>query len=80
MPRYRMDFILNIHKDAPPALEVIRNSIIEFGDEVEVLLLAENNDPKSEDLRVRINTQDPILVFDSCLQFGRLRSVKVTEG
>lgn len=70
MNRYYLEFILNI-KDTSP--ELIKNSLIEFGENLVIL-------PFEEDYKISIDTEDPTIIFDTCSQFGRLKSVKINEG
>lgn len=70
MIKYFMEFTLQA---ADISEEVIRNSITEFGSEVEVLPLG------GADFRIHICTEDPTIIFDVCSDFGRITSVKVDE-
>ncbi len=60
--------------------ETLRNSIIEFGEELEISQLPQDNISDKIDFRIRIYTEDPTIIFDTCAQFGKIKSVKVNEG
>lgn len=76
MNRYLLEFVLYI-QDA--SAEMIKESIFEFGRDLEIV---ECDDAivRGKNFRVRINTDDPTLIFDTCAQFGRIKSVKVNEN
>ena len=57
--------------------EALRNSIIEFGRDLEISRAPDV--PAGGELKIRINTEDPTIIFDACAQFGRLKSVRVNE-
>jgi hypothetical protein len=93
MHKYYLEFILNMQA---VSLEALKNSLIEFGENLEISQLSQNNTkgkprpfcyegpPNSEkgrgkDFKIRISTEDPTIIFDTCAQFGRLRSIKIDE-
>lgn len=39
----------------------------------------EENNGKGKIIKIHLRTDDPHLVFDTCSQFGRLKSVKIEE-
>jgi dihydroxyacetone kinase-like predicted kinase len=76
MGRYFLEFILNMHASL---VETLKNSLIEFGEGLEISRLPLDDDAKGEDFKIRIYTEDPTVIFDTCAQFGRLKSIKVEE-
>ena len=85
MQKYNLEFILHTQNSS---LEVVKNSLSEFGDSLEVSeflpphqciggggLLEDN--AKGRDFKINMNTEDPTAIFDICGQIGRIRSVKV---
>ncbi len=88
--KYFLEFILTV-KEAP--IEVIRNSLVEFGENLVIDIQSEDNvclahkqnfygagqdlSLKSQYLKIKINTEDPAIIFDICSDFGRLKSVKI---
>lgn len=88
--KYFLEFILTV-KEAP--IEVIRNSLVEFGENLSIEIQLEDSvcvapkqnfsvdmqdvSAKNQDLRIKISTEDPTIIFDTCSQFGRLKSVKI---
>lgn len=72
-----LEFVLCI-QDA--SLDMIEKSMLEFGEALEITECPESGAiTKGRNFRIRINTYDPTLIFDTCAQFGRIRSVKVNE-
>lgn len=76
MSKYFLEFILSIENTSP---ETIKNSIREFGDNLEI---TDCNDElvKGKNFKVHIHTEDPTIIFDTCAQFGRIKSVKIEDG
>ncbi|MFH1269806.1 MAG: hypothetical protein ABIH75_01930 [Candidatus Omnitrophota bacterium] len=77
MSRYCLEFILNIEN---ASMSTLRDSIIELGEDLEISQLPQDNGDKGRDFKICIHTEDPTIIFDTCAQFGRLRSVKIIEG
>ena len=59
--------------------QALKNSIIEFGEGLEILELPQESTVQSRDFKIRIYTEDPTIIFDTCAQFGRLKSIKIDE-
>jgi len=59
--------------------QALKNSIIEFGEGLEILELPQENTVQSRDFKIRIYTEEPTIIFDTCAQFGRLKSIKIDE-
>lgn len=76
MPKYQLDFILSVRETST---ELIRNSLIEFGEGLEISLPLQDGTVKTHNLKIHIFTEDPTVIFDTCAQFGRIGSVKVNE-
>jgi dihydroxyacetone kinase-like predicted kinase len=74
--KYAVEFIINIYDSS---LEEFRNFLTDLGEGLSLEEREENNG-KGRIVKVQICTNDPYLVFDSCSQFGRLKSVKVSEA
>lgn len=77
MPKFRLEFILDAYNTK---LATIKNSLLEFGDGLEVTLVEEACVAKTNNFKININTEDPTVIFDICGQFGRIKSVKVEES
>ena len=77
MLRYSLECILNIQDEA--TLKMLKNAIIEFTENLEINPASEDNLTHGKDFRISMQTQDPTIIFDTCAQFGRLKSVKVEE-
>ncbi|MDD4939690.1 MAG: hypothetical protein PHE18_06765 [Candidatus Omnitrophica bacterium] len=76
MGKYSLEFILNTRSASAQAL---RNSIVEFGETLEVIELRKDEISGSKELMVRICAEDPAIIFDTCAQFGKLKSIKINE-
>ena len=77
MQKFALEFILNTHDIS---LEVLKESLLEFGEDIEVFSLPQDDAERGTNFKVQMNTIDPALVFDTCAQFGRLKAVKIHEG
>ncbi|MBU4345700.1 MAG: hypothetical protein KKH29_00025 [Candidatus Omnitrophica bacterium] len=77
MPKdnYCLEFILYIQNNT--SIETLRESITECGENLEIYQLPQDNPTKGKEFRICIHTQDPTIIFDTCAQFGRLKSVKI---
>lgn len=73
MQKYNLEFILNIQNASE---ETIRESISELGEALEISDCRDNPD-KGRNFKINIQTEDPTVIFDTCAQFGRIRSVKI---
>jgi len=73
-PKYQLEFTL---ETGDVSVQVLKNSLLEFGQDLEVNPIAVET--KNKDFRIYIRTEDPTLVFDACAEFGRIKSVKVNE-
>lgn len=60
--------------------EIINNSLIEFGEDLEIVQLPENDADKGKNFKIKIYTEEPTIIFDTCAQFGRIKSVKIDEA
>ena len=76
MSKYFLEFILYIQNTSP---ETIKNSIREFGDNLEIID-CEDGSIKGKNFKIHIRTEDPTIIFDTCAQFGRIKSVKINEA
>lgn len=75
MNMYLLEFVLYI-QDA--SIKMIKESISELGQDLEIVE-CQDSIAKGKNFRIRINTEDPTLIFDTCAQFGRIKSVKVNQ-
>ncbi len=74
--KYFLEFILTV-KEAQ--IELIRNSLVEFGEDLGIDVQLEDNSclARKQNLKIKITTLDPAIIFDICADFGRLKSVKI---
>ena len=77
MQKYHLEFFLNVQN---PSIDIIEDSLLEFGEGLKVQQLPPNDVGKTCNLKIHIFTEDPTIVFDTCAQFGRIKSVKVNEA
>lgn len=76
MQKYRLEFILYVRK---VALEVIKSSLSEFGDGLEIVDSYPDPNTKGRNFKINIDTEEPTAIFDVCSQFGRIKAIKVNE-
>lgn len=76
MQNFHLEFILHVI-DTP--LEQVKSSLAEFGEGLEITDCQEE-ESRGKNLKVKIKTEDPTVIFDLCSQFGRIKSVKINEG
>lgn len=78
MNKYCLEFILKI---PPSSLEALKNSIIGLGEGLDISGVSQQEDNiLDKDFKIYMNTEDPEIIFDTCAQFGKLKSVKVKEN
>lgn len=75
MYKYNLEFVLHIQNISQ---DKIKDSISNLGEEVNVVDCQEHL-AKGRNFKININTEDPTIVFDTCAQFGRIKSVKIHE-
>jgi len=73
---YTLQFILYV-LDTP--VETIQNAVREFGEDLEIIPLQHSLDERGTNFEIKIHTEDPTIIFDTCAQFGRIKSVKIDE-
>jgi len=61
------------------SMETLKNSIVEFAEVLEISQMPQDNTIKTRDFKIRVYTEDPTIIFDTCAQFGRLKSIKIDE-
>ncbi len=76
MHRYCLEFILNMQD---VSIQTLKNSIVEFAEILEISQMPQDNTIKTRDFKIRVYTEDPTIIFDTCAQFGRLKSIKIDE-
>ena len=76
MAKYSLEFVLHSpHAQA----EAIRNTIVEFGENLKITECPEST-LKVKSYKICVLTEDPTIIFDLCVQFGSIKSVKADEG
>ncbi len=73
---FSLEFILHAHNTS---MQDIRNSLIEFAQDVEIVDMSPEVASGGKDFKLNMRVQEPTMIFDLCGQFGRIRSVKVEE-
>ncbi|MEI6631690.1 MAG: hypothetical protein WCL25_03645 [bacterium] len=76
MTSYDLEFILSVHNSNA---DFIRNSLSGLGKALEVSRLAQEGQEKEISFKINISVEDPKIIFDTCAQFGRIKSVKAQE-
>ncbi len=69
--KYALEFILAAQG---VSAQEISKSLAECAEKIEVSISSEG------EFKVCARTQDPKIVFDTCAQFGRIKSAKINEG
>ena len=73
MVKYHLEFIIN-------GQDLTAGQLIEcLGGYAEGLEITENKEVPGS-FRVSLSAVEPTIIFDTCAQFGRLKSIKVSEG
>ncbi|MFH0762953.1 MAG: hypothetical protein V1925_03570 [Candidatus Omnitrophota bacterium] len=75
MTKYAVEFILQ-GRTADGG--ILKDSLAEFGEELEIFPPAGSAGP-IEEFKVSIICEEPTLIFDICSQFGRIKTVRVDE-
>ncbi|MCM8780806.1 MAG: hypothetical protein NC908_02650 [Candidatus Omnitrophica bacterium] len=76
MNRYYLEFILNANDISD---QMLRDALMEFSEGLEIHQILSGNADQGQYFKINMYTQDPKIIFDICLQFGRIKSVKVEE-
>jgi dihydroxyacetone kinase-like predicted kinase len=76
MLRYQVEFILSGHYDS---VEIVRETIQGLGTSLEIIPCEREPLAKGVEVKIRVVTDDPTLIFDTCAQFGRMKSIRVAE-
>jgi len=56
----------------------IKKSLVNFGDDLQILVLEKSGESRVQDYNIIISTEDPTIIFDLCAEFGRIKSVKIS--
>ena len=75
MQRYHLEFIFTAYNTSTDA---IKNSLTEFGEGLEVID-CQDSTTLAKNFKIKINAEEPTVIFDVCAQFGRIKSVKIDE-
>ncbi len=73
MQKYHIEFILYVHDASEEAVE---RAISGLGEALEISDCRDGLD-KGRNFKISIQSEDPTLIFDTCAQFGRIKSVKI---
>jgi len=73
--KYNVEFTMNIYDSSSDEL---KDCLTGLCADLSLDEDEETND-KGKIIKIRLCTDDPHLVFDTCSQFGRLKSVKISE-
>jgi len=77
MNKFFLEFVLFTRYNS---ISDIKNSIIEFGENLKMDILANPEGLEEKvDIKICIETLDPAAIFDACAQFGRIKSVRIDE-
>ncbi|KPK96484.1 MAG: hypothetical protein AMJ95_14050 [Omnitrophica WOR_2 bacterium SM23_72] len=73
--KYWLNFVLRAYGESA---QTIKSALSEFGEHLEITEDTEG-EGQARDYKIRIQTEEPTLVFDACSQLGRIKSVKIKE-
>ena len=76
MQKYNLEFILSTYEGS---LDSLKNSIIEFAEDIKIAEVPDVSGTKAKNFKINMCTEDPTVIFDTCAEFGRIKSVKVHE-
>lgn len=76
MNRYHLEFILNTHNDS---LAAIKENLSTVSQGMEVDQLSSDN-LNMTDFKFSLFTMDPTIIFDTCAEYGRIKSIKISEA
>jgi len=76
MSSYDLEFILSAYN---LSVDTLKDALGEFGDGLKVVELDKDKISSYSDFKVHISTRDPTLIFDTCSQIGRIKSIKIDE-
>ena len=75
LQNYRIEFILHCFNCTA---KEISNSLAEFTENMDISDLQEIKE-KGRNFKISLSSPEPTVIFDICSQFGRIKSVKVSE-
>ena len=73
--KYRVEFIIQAYNSS---LAALKTALEALGSDLTLEQLEDSNG-KAGMARISIRTDEPQLIFDTCAEFGRLKSVKIDE-
>lgn len=76
MQRYNLEFILSTYEGSA---DTLKNSMIEFVEDIKIAEVPDASGTKAKNFKINICTHDPTVIFDTCAEFGRIKSVKINE-
>ena len=77
MHNFHLEFILSVYDTSA---EIIKSSLTEFSEHLEICAITPDKPGESEDFKVKLLTEEPTVIFDLCAQLGKIKSVKIDEG
>ena len=76
MQKYNLEFILSTYDSS---LDSLKNSMLEFAEDIKISEVPDLSGTKAKNFKINMCTHDPTVIFDTCAEFGRIKSVKVHE-
>ena len=77
MHKFYLEFILNTYDDSGEALKKVLSGL---GADLEFLPMPQIDSERGRHFKIQISAEDPTVIFDTCAEFGRIKSVKVDES
>lgn len=78
MPDYSLEFIL--HTGDHESCSTVKNYLVEWAKDLEITETKPEPCAQGKVFKIRLSACDPTIIFDTCAQFGRIKSVKIDEG
>ena len=77
MPNYFMELVL--HTSENESHSTIKNYLVEWAQDLDITESHQQDSAQGKNFKIRMRAQDPTIIFDTCAQFGRIKSVKIDE-
>ena len=77
MSYYSMEFILQTSENV--SCSTVENYLVEWAKDLDITECSQKDCAQGKNFKIRMQAQDPTIIFDACAQFGRIKSVKIDE-
>ena len=77
MHKYFLEFTLSTHDYS---MDEIKECLLGLGESLEILPLPQCDTERARNYKIHLNVEDAMLVFDTCAQLGKIKSVRINEN